>query len=95
MGYIVAGVVGSAALRSHFGTSLEGHDPNVVLYREGPQTAQRAASLRGHNHSRQSSATPKPLRRPHAATGPLSLVTYRNGGGIATLRFVDIYQPNP
>ena len=49
---------------SHFGASLEDHGPNVVLYRAGPQTARRAASLRGRNHSRQSSSTPKPLRRP-------------------------------
>ncbi len=38
--------------------------PSVVLYRAGPQTARLAGSLRGHDHSRQSSATPKPLRRP-------------------------------
>lgn len=60
----MAGAVGSAALRSHFGASLEDHGPNVVLYRAGPQTARRAGSLRGHDHSRQSSATPKPLHRP-------------------------------
>lgn len=63
-GYVVAGAVGSAALRSHFGASLEDHGPNVVLYRAGPQTARRAGSLRGHDHSRQSSSSPKPLRRP-------------------------------
>lgn len=63
-GSVVAGAVGSTALRSHFGASLEDHGPNVVLYRAGPQTARRAASLRGRDHSRQSSATPKPLRRP-------------------------------
>jgi hypothetical protein len=60
----VAGAVGSTALRSHFGASLEDHGPNVVLYRAGPQTARRAGSLRGHDHSRQSSATPKPLHQP-------------------------------
>ena len=52
--YVVAGAVGSTALRSHFGASLEDHGPNVVLYRAGPQTARRAGSLRGHDHSRQS-----------------------------------------
>lgn len=62
-GCIVAGAVGSAASRSHFGASLEDHGPNVVLYRAGPQTARRAGSLRGHDHSRQSNATPKPLHR--------------------------------
>jgi hypothetical protein len=62
-GHVVAGAVGSTALRSHFGASLEDHGPNVVLYRAGPQTARRAGSLRGHDHSRQSSATPKPFRR--------------------------------
>jgi hypothetical protein len=67
-GYVVAGAVGSTALRSHFGASLEDHGPNVVLYRAGPQTARRAGSLRGHDHSRQSSATPKPLHRPHVTT---------------------------
>lgn len=30
----MAGAVGSTALRSHFGASLEGHGPNVVLYRQ-------------------------------------------------------------
>jgi hypothetical protein len=65
-GYVVAGAVGSTALRSHFGASLEDHGPNLVLYRAGPQTARRAGSLRGHDHSRQSSATPKPLHRPRA-----------------------------
>ena len=60
----VAGAAGSATLASHFGASLEDHGPNVVLYRAGPQTARRAGSLRGHDHSRQSSATPKPLHRP-------------------------------
>ncbi len=64
--YVVAGAVGSTALRSHFGASLEDHGPNVVLYRAGPQTARRAGSLRGHDHSRQSSATPKPLHRPRS-----------------------------
>ncbi|WP_153547246.1 transposase [Streptomyces sp. RB17] len=49
---------------SHFGASLEDHGPNVVLYRGGPQTARRAGSLRGHDHSRQSSSRPKSLRRP-------------------------------
>ncbi|MET9382942.1 DDE-type integrase/transposase/recombinase [Streptomyces sp. NPDC002928] len=33
-------------------------------YRVELQTARRAGSLRGHDHSRQSSATPKPLHRP-------------------------------
>jgi hypothetical protein len=33
----VAGAIGSTALRSHFGASLEDHGPNVVLYRAGPQ----------------------------------------------------------
>lgn len=60
----MAGAVSSTALRSHFGASLEDHGPNVVLYRAGQQTARRAGSLRGHDHSRQSSATPKPLHRP-------------------------------
>lgn len=64
-GYVVAGAVGSTALGSHFGASLEDHGPNVVLYRAGPQTARRAGSLRGHDHSRQSSSSPKPLRRPY------------------------------
>lgn len=57
----MAGAVGSTALGSHFGASLEDHGPNVVLYRAGPQTARRAGSLRGHDHSRQSSSSPKPL----------------------------------
>jgi hypothetical protein len=30
----------------------------------GPQTARRAGSLRGHDHSPHGSATPKPLHRP-------------------------------
>jgi hypothetical protein len=30
-GYVVAGAVGSTALGSHFGVSLEDHGPNVVL----------------------------------------------------------------
>lgn len=60
----MAGAVGSATLASHFGASLEDHGPNVVLYRAGPQTARRADSLRGHDHSRQSSSRPKSLRRP-------------------------------
>ena len=64
----MAGAVGSATLASHFGASLEDHGPNVVLYRAGPQTARRAGSLRGHDHSRQSSATPKPLPRPSLRT---------------------------
>ncbi len=64
-GYVAAGAVGSTALGSHFGASLEDHGPNVVLYRAGPQTARRAGSLRGRDHSRQSSSSPKPLRRPH------------------------------
>ncbi|MDQ0991631.1 hypothetical protein QFZ74_002859 [Streptomyces sp. V3I7] len=55
-GYVAAGAVSSTALRSHFGASLEDHGPNVVLYRAGPQIARRAASLRGHEHSRQSSS---------------------------------------
>src|SRR5690606_8605611 len=62
--YVVAGAAGSTALRSHFGASLEDHGPSVVLCRAGSQTARRAGSLRGHDHSRQSSATLKPLRRP-------------------------------
>ncbi len=65
----VAGAVGSTALGSHFGASLEDHGPNVVLYRAGPQTARRAGSLRGHDHSHQSSATPKPLHRPISYSG--------------------------
>ncbi len=60
----VAGAVGSATLASHFGASLADHGPNVVLYRAGPQTARRAGSLRGHDHSRQSSSRPKSLHRP-------------------------------
>lgn len=67
----VAGAAGSTALRSHFGTSLEDHGPNVVLYRAGPQTARRAGSLRGHDHSRQSSSSPKPFHRPDAVCRPL------------------------
>lgn len=59
----MAGAVGSTALGSHFGASLADHGPNVVLYRAGPQTARRAGSLRGHDHSRQSSSSPKPLRK--------------------------------
>ena len=66
-GCVAAGAVGSTALGSHFGASLEDHGPNVVLYRAGPQTARRAGSLRGHDHSRQSSSSPKPLPRPSAA----------------------------
>lgn len=65
-GYVVAGAVGSTALGSHFCASLEDHGPNVVLHRAGPQTARRAASLRGHDHSRQSSSSPKPLHRPRS-----------------------------
>src|SRR5262249_17979582 len=34
--------VGSTALASHHGASLEDHGPDVVLYRAGPQTARRA-----------------------------------------------------
>jgi hypothetical protein len=60
----VAEAVGSAILGSHFGASLEDHGPNVVLYRAGPQTARRAGSLRGHDHSRQSSSWPKSFHRP-------------------------------
>jgi hypothetical protein len=60
----VAGAVGSTTLASHFGASLEDHGPNVVLYRAGPQTARRAGSLRGHDHSRQSSSRPKSFHRP-------------------------------
>lgn len=71
----MAGPVGSTALRSHFGASLEDHGPNVVLYRAGPQTARRAESLRGHDHSRQSSATPKPLHRPWNFAHPPSDLT--------------------
>jgi hypothetical protein len=62
--YVVAGAVGSAILGSHFGASLEDHGPNVVLYRAGPQTARRAGSVRDHDHSHQSSSSPKSLRRP-------------------------------
>ncbi|QIY98502.1 hypothetical protein HEP87_36700 [Streptomyces sp. S1D4-11] len=39
----MAGAVGSAALRSHFGASLEDHGPNVVLYQAGPQTPPKVA----------------------------------------------------
>lgn len=49
----MAGAVGSTALGSRFGASLEDHDPNVVLHRAGSQTARRTGSLRGHDHSRQ------------------------------------------
>jgi hypothetical protein len=77
-GHIVAGTVGSTALRSHFGASLEDHGPNVVLYRAGPQTARRAGSLRGHDHSRQNSATPKPLHRPKNLRSPSMICTKRN-----------------
>jgi hypothetical protein len=41
--------------------------PNVVLYRADPQSARRTESSRGHDHSRQSSSSPKPLRRPHGS----------------------------
>ena len=67
----MAGTVDSAALGSHFGASLKDHGPNVVLHRAGPQTARRAESLRGHDHSRQSSSSPKPLHRPTANGAPL------------------------
>jgi hypothetical protein len=60
----VAGAVASTALGSHFGASLEDHGPNVVLYRAGPQIARRAGSLRGRDHSRQSSSTDLVLRLP-------------------------------
>jgi hypothetical protein len=69
--HVVARAVGSATLASHFGASHEDHGPNVVLYRAGPQTARRAGSLRGHDHSRQSSSRPKSLRRPRSFALPL------------------------
>jgi hypothetical protein len=62
--HVVAWAVGSTTLASRFGASLEDQGPNVVLYRAGPQTARRAGSLRGHDHSRQSNSRPKSLRRP-------------------------------
>ncbi|EFF91750.1 conserved hypothetical protein [Streptomyces sp. e14] len=55
-------------LGSQFGASLEDHGPNVVLHRAGPQTARRAGTLRGHDHSRQNSSSPKPLHRPLVQT---------------------------
>jgi hypothetical protein len=76
----VAGAVGSTALGSHFGASLADHGPNVVLYRAGPQTARRAGSLRGHDHSRQSSSSPKPLHRPSGKERELKMRTSGQAG---------------
>ena len=44
--------------------------PRFGLLRAGPETARIAASVRGHDHSPQSSSSPKPLRRPHAVRAP-------------------------
>lgn len=88
------GAVGSAILGSHFGASLEDHGPNVVLYRAGPQTARRAGSLMGHDHSRQSSSRPKSLRRPPLSTAarhvarskPLTATLTATGADVSALQ---------
>lgn len=73
-GYLVAEAVGSAALRSNFGASLEDQAPMLCTTGRIHYLPDAPQAYGGHDHSRHNSATPRPLRRPVAPlTGALPL----------------------